>query len=89
MRFIYARCEIHIHRYDINIESIQNRYDIDKRIIDDVNRHGTDIQALRTEMRFIYARCEIYIHRYDINTESIHDRYEIDIHCISGVFESA
>ena len=36
MRFIYARCEIHIHRYDINTESIQCRYVIDKRIIDDV-----------------------------------------------------
>ena len=36
MRFIYARCETYIHRYDINIESIQYRYVIDKRIIDDV-----------------------------------------------------
>ena len=36
MRFIYARCEIHIHRYDINIESIQDRYEIGIRLIDDV-----------------------------------------------------
>ena len=36
MRFIYARCEIHIQRYDIHIESIQDRYDIDIRFIDDV-----------------------------------------------------
>ena len=36
MRFIYARCEIHIHRYDIHIESIQDRYDIDIQLIDDV-----------------------------------------------------
>ena len=26
MRFMYARCEIHIQRYDIHIESIQDRY---------------------------------------------------------------
>ena len=36
MRFMYARCEIHIQRYDIHIESIQDRYDIDIRLIDDV-----------------------------------------------------
>jgi len=36
MRFIYARCEIHIHRYDIHIESIQDLYDIDIRLIGDV-----------------------------------------------------
>ena len=36
MRFIYARCEIHIQRYDIHIESIQDRYDTDIRFIDDV-----------------------------------------------------
>ena len=36
MRFIYARCEIHIQRYDSHIESIQDRYDIDIRFIDDV-----------------------------------------------------
>ena len=37
MRFIYARCEIHIHRYDINIESIQDRYEIGIRPIDGVD----------------------------------------------------
>ena len=36
VRLIYARCEIHILRYDIHIESIQDRYDIDIRRIDDV-----------------------------------------------------
>ena len=36
MRFIYARCEIHIHRYDINKESIQDRYEMGIRPIDDV-----------------------------------------------------
>ena len=36
MRLIYARCDIHIHRYDINIESIQDRYEIDIRPMDDV-----------------------------------------------------
>ena len=36
MRFIYARCEIHIHRYDNHIASIQHRYDTDIRRIDDV-----------------------------------------------------
>ena len=36
MRFIYARCEIHIQRYDGHIKSIQDRYDIDIRLIDDV-----------------------------------------------------
>ena len=36
MRFIYARREIHIQRYDIHIESIQGRYDIDIEFIDDV-----------------------------------------------------
>ena len=36
MRFIYARCEIQIQRYDIHIESIQDRYDIDIRLIGDV-----------------------------------------------------
>ena len=36
MRFIYARCETHIQRYDINEESIQDRYEIDIRLIDDV-----------------------------------------------------
>ena len=36
-RFIYARCEIHIQRYDIHKESIQERYDIDLRFIDDVH----------------------------------------------------
>ena len=36
MRFIYARCEIHIQRYDDHIASIQNRYDTDIRLIDDV-----------------------------------------------------
>ena len=36
MRFIYARCEIHIQRYDNHIASIQDRYDIDIRLIDDV-----------------------------------------------------
>ena len=36
MRFIYARSEIHIQRYDDHIASIQNRYDTDIRLIDDV-----------------------------------------------------
>jgi len=36
MRFIYARCQIHTQRYDIHIESIQGRYDIDIEFIDDV-----------------------------------------------------
>ena len=36
MLFIYTRCEIYIQRYDIHIESIQDRYDIDLRLIDDV-----------------------------------------------------
>ena len=36
MRFVYARCEIHIHRYDIHIESMQDRYEIGIRPIDDV-----------------------------------------------------
>ena len=36
MRFKYARCEIQIQRYDIHIESVQDRYDIDIRFIDDV-----------------------------------------------------
>ena len=36
MRFIYARREIHIQRYDIHIEPIQDRDDIDIRFIDDV-----------------------------------------------------
>ena len=35
MRFIYARCELHIQLYDIHIESIQDRYDIDIRFTDD------------------------------------------------------
>ena len=37
MRFKYARCETYIHRYRINIESIQDRYDIDIRFIDGVD----------------------------------------------------
>ena len=37
MRFIYARCEIHIQRCDNHKASIQNRYGIDIRLIDDVN----------------------------------------------------
>ena len=36
MRFIYARCEIHIQRYDNHIESKQHRYGIDIQFIDDV-----------------------------------------------------
>ena len=36
MRFIYARCDIHIQRYDINIKSLQDRYGIDVRFIGDV-----------------------------------------------------
>ena len=36
MRFIYARCETHIQRYDIMKESIQDRYGIDIRLIGDV-----------------------------------------------------
>ena len=36
MRFIYARCGTHIQRYDSHIESIQDRYDISVRLIDDV-----------------------------------------------------
>ena len=36
MRCTYARCEIHIQRYDNHIASIQDRYDIDIRLIDDV-----------------------------------------------------
>ena len=36
MRFIYARCEIHIQRYDNHTASIQHRSDIDIRLIDDV-----------------------------------------------------
>ena len=36
MRFINARCEIHMQRYDIQIESIQDRYEIGIRPIDDV-----------------------------------------------------
>ena len=35
MRFIYVRWEIQIQRNDIHIESIQDRYDIDIRFIDD------------------------------------------------------
>ena len=36
MRFKYAPCETNIQRYDIIIESIQDRYDIDIRLIDDL-----------------------------------------------------
>ena len=37
LRFIYARCGLYIHGYDINRESVQDRYDSDPRFIDDVN----------------------------------------------------
>ena len=53
-----------------------------------MNRHGTDIQPIRTHMRFIYARCEIHIQRYDMKLESIQDRYDIDIRFIDDVYES-
>ena len=58
MRFIYARCQIHTQRYDIHIESIQGRYDIDIEFIDDVyestwhwyttyqNRHALYIRSM-------------------------------------------
>ena len=36
MRFIHARCETHIQRYDINIESIHDRLETDIRLIGDV-----------------------------------------------------
>ena len=36
IRFIYARCEIRIQRYDSHIASIQYRYDIDIRCMGDV-----------------------------------------------------
>ena len=36
MRLIYDRCAIHIQRYDSHIASIQDRYDMDIRLIDDV-----------------------------------------------------
>ena len=38
MRFIYVRCDIHIHRYDNHISPIRDRYDIDIRFINDVNK---------------------------------------------------
>ena len=58
MRFIYARIENHIQRYDNHIASIQNRYDIDIRLTDDVyestrhehithqNRYGLYIRSM-------------------------------------------
>ena len=36
MRFIYARCETHLQRYDIHIEPIHDRYGIAIQFIDDV-----------------------------------------------------
>ena len=36
MRFTYGRCGIHIQRYVTHIASMQGRYDIDIRLIDDV-----------------------------------------------------
>ena len=36
MRFIYARCEIHIQRYDNHIASKHDLYDVDIQLIDDV-----------------------------------------------------
>ena len=68
MRFTYARCEINIQRYDSNIASMQDRYDIDIQLIDDVYASAWHWYTIyQIDMRFIYALCEIHIQRYDID----------------------
>ena len=82
MRFLYARCEIHIQRYDIHIEPIQDRHEIDIRLIDDVyestwhwyttyqNRYALYIRSMWNPYTAIW-------HPYRIDTGSIWHWYTI------------
>ena len=77
------------HRYDTNKESTQQRYEIDIGAQTTyVNRHGTNIQPIKSNMGFIYARCEIHVQRCDSHIASIQHRYDIDIRFIEDVYES-
>ena len=56
MRFIYARCENHIQRYNNHIASIQNRYDIDIRLIDGVYESAWHLYTTHQYRYALYVR---------------------------------